>query len=119
MSQAGNAAWHELRDDVMVNAWGDRLSVALDHGGGWQTRFAPLLVGSIGGLLYPRGPRRAAGELLLFALLLLGFFGQPEGVLFLLAALTVPLPLLWLGAFRASVAIRHRRTRPANPVRSS
>jgi hypothetical protein len=70
----------------------------------------PFFVGFVAGVIYSQGPFRAALVSLLLALLL-AIVTLHEGVVCVLFALPVLLPMLWIGAFVGSVLRRHVHTR--------
>jgi uncharacterized protein YndB with AHSA1/START domain len=70
----------------------------------------PVFVGFIAGLLYPEGPFRAALGAL-FVSLLIAIVTLQEGVVCVLFSLPVLIPMLWIGSFAGSIAVRHVRTR--------
>lgn len=70
----------------------------------------PVFIGFVAGLLYPRGPFQAAICSLSLSLAL-AIATMREGVICILFALPVLLPMLWLGAFVGSVTRRHVHTR--------
>jgi uncharacterized protein YndB with AHSA1/START domain len=72
----------------------------------------PLFVGAIAGLVYPEGPLRAALAALALALFV-SIVTLREGVICVLFALPILLPMLWLGAFIGSVARRYVRAERA------
>lgn len=80
----------------------------------------PPCLGAVAGITRPGSVLRATGRALL-ALVLLGLLSALGGgywVLIpytMLLSLPVWLPLVWLGAFGAVVAIRNHRTRPYEP----
>ena len=72
----------------------------------------PVFVGFIAGMIYPKSPFMTALYSMLAALVL-GILTLREGVICVLFSLPVLLPMLWLGAFLGSVAVRHVHTERA------
>jgi hypothetical protein len=87
-------------------------SCLLTNGYGGPFLAIPIFVGFIAGLLHPKSPFMASLYAIALALSL-SLVTRQDGVICILFALPILLPMLWIGAFVGSVVVRHVHTERA------